>query len=342
MRILIVDDDAQARELLRFILEQEGYEVTAAQNGHEALALVRTGQFRLVVSDWEMPGMDGVELCRCIRQRGFTNYVYFILLTSRDDTGDVVEGLDAGADDFLVKPVEPRELCVRLRSARRLLSIESRNFTIFTLAKLADSRDPETGEHLQRMREYARLLATELAKLPKYQTEIDGDYIEMLYQTSPLHDIGKVAIPDRVLLKPGRLTDEEYEIMKTHASVGAETLAAATREYPDAKYLQMAYDLTRTHHERYDGKGYPAGLAGTAIPLCGRIVALADVYDALTSDRVYRKALSHEETRDMIVRDRGSHFDPDVVDAFMELEDEFQAVRRNYMDAHPPTEVEMV
>lgn len=336
MRILIVDDDAQALELLRFILEAEGYWVSTARNGQEALELVRSGRFRLVVSDWEMPGMNGVELCRNIRQRGFSSYVYFILLTSRDATGDVVEGLDAGADDFLVKPVEPSELCVRLRSARRLLSIESRNFTIFTLAKLADSRDPDTGEHLQRMREYARLLAAQLAKSPKYQEVIDGDYIEMLYLTSPLHDIGKVAIPDRILLKPGRLTKEEYEIMKTHASIGADTLAAATEEYPDAKYLEMAYDLTRTHHERFDGKGYPDGLAGTEIPLCGRIVALADVYDALTSDRVYRRSLSHEETRAMIVRDSGSHFDPDVVQAFLELESEFLAVRDQYVDAHPP------
>lgn len=342
MQILIVDDNAQALELLRFILEQDGYDVTTARNGHEALELVRSGCFRLVVSDWEMPGMNGVELCRNIRQRGFSSYIYFILLTSRDATGDIVEGLDAGADDFLVKPVEPSELCVRLRAARRLLSIESRDFTIFSLAKLADSRDPETGEHLQRMREYARLLATQLSKSEKYREDIDGDYIAMIYMTSPLHDIGKVAIPDSVLLKPGRLTEEEYDVMKTHASIGANTLAEAAAEYPDAKYLEMAFDLTRSHHERFDGKGYPAGLAGTDIPLCGRIVALADVYDAMTSDRVYRGAMSHEETRDMIVRDSGSHFDPDVVQAFLELESEFLAVREQYADAHPVTVLEAV
>lgn len=338
MQILIVDDDAQALELLAFILEQEGYQVTAAKNGDDALQLMRSGRFRLVVSDWEMPGMNGVELCRNIRQRGFSSYVYIILLTSRDAKRDIVEGLDAGADDFLVKPVEPSELCVRLRAARRLLSIESRDFTIFTLAKLADSRDQDTGEHLQRMREYARLLAAQMAKSPKYQEIIDGDYVEMLYLTSPLHDIGKVAIPDRVLLKPGALTDAEYEIMKTHAVIGADTLGAAAAEFPDAKYLQMACDLTRSHHERYDGGGYPSGLAGTDIPLCGRIVALADVYDALTSDRVYRPAFSHEETRAMIIRDSGSHFDPDVVKAFLELEDEFLTVRERYANAcHPET-----
>src|SRR5687767_14282058 len=149
MQILIVDDDSQTLDLLSFILGQEGYQVTAAKSGQEAMQLLRSGRFRLVVSDWEMPGMNGVELCRNVRQRGFSSYVYFILLTSRSESGDLVEGLDAGADDFLVKPVEPAELCVRLRAARRLLSIESKDFIIFTLAKLADSRDHDTGEHLR-------------------------------------------------------------------------------------------------------------------------------------------------------------------------------------------------
>jgi putative two-component system response regulator len=343
MRILIVDDDATALQLLQFILEQEGYDVTVARNGKEAMDFVRTGQFRLVISDWDMPEMNGVELCDNIRKRGFANYVYIILLTSRDRTADLVQGMDGGADDFLVKPVEPHELCVRLRAARRLLSIESRDFIIFALAKLADSRDPETGEHLERMRKYARLLAQQLGKSPEYRDVIDGDYIEMLYLTSPLHDIGKVAIPDRVLCKPGRLTPEEYEIMKTHAALGAQTLAEGAKNYPDAKYLQMAQDLTRTHHERYDGTGYPAGLAGEDIPLCGRIVALADFYDALTSDRVYRSALSHEETREMIVQASGSHFDPDIVEAFLQMEDDFKMIQSLYGDAKssPSPQLEM-
>lgn len=333
MRILVADDDRSALELVSSLLQLEGYDVTTARNGLEALEHLRTGKFRLVISDWEMPRMNGVELCRELRERDFSQYIYFILLTSRGSTRDIVEGMDAGADDFLVKPVEPSELSVRLRAARRLLAIEGHKFTLFSLAKLAESRDHDTGEHLERMREYAKILAQTMSQWPKYREIVDGEYIEMLYMTSPLHDIGKVAIPDHVLLKPGRLTADEYEVMKAHASIGADALAIAMDNHPEAKFLRMAHDLTRTHHERFDGSGYPSGVAGEDIPLCGRIVAVADVYDALTSDRVYRQALTHDEARQMITEESGTHFDPDVVQAFVESEDKFLAVRARYADS---------
>jgi putative two-component system response regulator len=330
MRVLIVDDDEIARDLLSEALTGAGYEVSAARDGREALEILRTGVFRLVISDWEMPEMNGLELCRRIRERHFSSYVYIILVTSRDGTDNVVEGLNAGADDFITKPFHPAELCVRVRSGVRLLSLESRNLTIFTLAKLAESRSPETGAHLERMREYCHVLAERLSHNKKYASDIDADYVHLIYLTSPLHDIGKVGIQDSVLLKGGPLTDKEFEIMKSHVRIGADTLAAAGRFQPDAEFLRMAHDIALTHHEWYDGSGYPQGLVGDEIPLCGRIVALADVYDALTAKRVYKNAFTHDVAKSVILEESGVHFDPDIVDAFLETEQEFIAIQKRF------------
>jgi putative two-component system response regulator len=182
------------------------------------------------------------------------------------------------------------------------------------------------------MREYCRILADRLGRNPKYRNEIDAEYVNLIYLTSPLHDIGKVGIPDCVLLKAGPLTDAEFEIMKSHVKIGADTLAAAGRLQPDAEFLRMAREIALTHHERYDGSGYPQGLVGLEIPLSGRIVALADVYDALTAKRVYKNALSHEVARSMIVEESGVHFDPDVVDAFIEAEADFIQIQSGFAD----------
>ncbi|HUG94225.1 MAG TPA: response regulator, partial [Planctomycetaceae bacterium] len=192
MRVLIVDDDDLALELLQHALTQAGYKVEAARNGVEALDLLRSGAFRLVISDWEMPEMSGLELCRRVRERRSGGYIYVILLTSHGQTQDVVEGLNAGADDFIVKPFHPAELCVRLRAGERILSLDTRDVTILALAKLAESRDAETGAHLERMREYCRVIASHLSHQDKFREEVDGEYVEALYRTSPLHDIGKV------------------------------------------------------------------------------------------------------------------------------------------------------
>ena len=333
MRVLVVDDDEITLELLKYTLEQSGYEVHCARDGREAVAMLRTGRFRLVISDWEMPELSGLELCRHVRSRHFGEYVYIILVTARHTTADIVEGLEAGADDFITKPFQPTELCVRVRVGERLLALETRNVTIFALAKLADSRDPETGAHLERIREYSRIIAQQLSEEGQYRNEVDGEYVDAIYLTSPLHDIGKVGIPDAVLRKPGPLSEREYEIMKRHTIIGAETLGAALRHYPEARILRMAHDIALTHHERYDGSGYPRGLAADQIPLCGRIVALADVYDALTTDRIYKPAYPHEIARSMIVEASGVHFDPDVVDAFLASEALFIAVQQNFAEA---------
>ncbi len=331
MRILVVDDDDIVTEILENVLAQFGHQVTSARSGREALELMRSGTYRLVVLDWEMEGMSGIELCRHIRQRYSCSYVYIIMLTVRRGTESTVEGLNAGADDFISKPFEPQELCVRIRAGERILSLDSRELTIFSLAKLAESRDQETGAHLERIREYCRVIAGHLSRQEKYSNQVDGDYVQLIYMTSPLHDIGKVGIPDRILLKPCALTREEFEIMKQHSTIGSKTLGAAVAVHPEAKFLCMARDIAHSHHERFDGSGYPDGLAGENIPLCGRIVGLADVYDALTTKRVYKKAFSHERARDIIIEDTGSHFDPDIVRAFLENENRFVKIREQYM-----------
>ena len=328
--ILVVDDDPIAAEALRYTLTTCGYEVTVAGDGIEALEHVRTGNYRIVISDVEMPKMNGIEFCREVRKRDACGYTYLILLTGRCDTDSVVVGLNAGADDYIAKPFHPSELQMRICAGERLLALESRDLMIFALAKLADRRDHETGGHLERIREYSRLLCLELAKYPEYCDEIDEVFIQLIYDTSPLHDIGKVGIPDRILLKPGRLTEEEFEIMTEHTQIGGETLQAVAEAYPKAAFLRMAYQITISHHERWDGSGYPNGLAGQEIPLCGRIVAMADVYDALTSKRVYKSAYPHDVAAKMIQEGSGSHFEPGIVKAFLALQDEFRGVKGRY------------
>jgi putative two-component system response regulator len=339
MRVLLVEDDYVTAELLAANLRDFGYEVTLAGDGQEAFTQIRSGRYRLVVSDWEMPGMTGAELCRQIRRRLSSGYIYVILATSYADVAHVVEGIEAGADDFLTKPIRPEELRVRLRAGERLLALEGRDVMIFALAKLAESRDPETGAHLERIREYCRILAEQLGRQPKYQAEVDGQYVQLLYLTSPLHDIGKVGIPDRVLLKPGRLDPEEFELMKSHTVLGGQTLEAAAQAHPEAQFLAMARDIALTHHERFDGRGYPRGLSGEEIPLCGRITALADVYDALTTKRVYKPRFSHETARSIILEGRGTHFDPDVVEAFRARESDFLAVSHQFNSPSLPVAI---
>jgi putative two-component system response regulator len=282
-----------------------------------------------------MPGISGPELCRQIRTSSCMNYVYVILLTARREIADTIEGMTAGADDFVVKPFQPTELILRVRAGERLLSLETRDLLIFALATLAESRDSDTGAHLERVRTYSRIIAQHLSRQPKFVGTINADFVRLIYLTSPLHDIGKVAMPDSVLLKPGPLSRDEFEAMKTHTTKGAATLEAALAEYPTAHYLRMARDIAASHHEWFDGTGYPDGLAGERIPLCGRIVALADVYDALTSRRIYKVAYPHEQARAIVIQDRGTHFDPDVVDAFLANEDKFIAAREALRDPEP-------
>ena len=339
MNVLIADDDPIALAMLQDALTDAGHEVTCASDGRQALDLLARTPCQILITDWEMPGLDGLALCQAVRRGhaghlGGGGYVYVILLTSHGSTAERVRGLSAGADDFMTKPFEPRELLARMQGAERLLSLETRDVAIFAMAKLAESRDVETGAHLERVMNYSRILAQQLPVMGHYVNDIDPEFVRLVYSTSPLHDIGKVGIPDGVLLKPGRLDDREFEIMKTHASIGAQTLDAALRQFPGAKFLRIARDIAASHHERWDGTGYPAGLKAQEIPLCARIVALADVYDALTSKRVYKNAFAHEVAKSIIAKDAGAHFDPAVVEAFLAAEQAFIDVRERYQSAH--------
>ncbi len=333
MRILIADDDDIALVLLEDVLGEAGHEVLTASNGAEALECIRSRDCRLVIADWEMPGLTGLDLCRAVRAADWLgSYVYMILLTGHDSRESKLAGLSAGADDFITKPFDPAELLVRVRAGERIVGLETRDVAIFAMAKLAESRDPETGLHLERVQRYARTLATDLKGRPPYADQIDEEFVRLVYATAPLHDIGKVGIPDAVLLKAGKLTDREFEIMKAHTVIGTQTLAAALARYPEAKFLRMARDIAAGHHEWWNGSGYPAGLEGSAIPLCARIVAVADVYDALTSKRVYKQAFGHDIAKPIILKESGTHFDPAVVDSFVRCEDRFVGIHKQLAD----------
>ena len=289
---------------------------------------------RIVISDVDMPEMNGVELCRAIRNRQSMQYTYLILLTCHAEIESVLQGLDAGADDYLSKPFRHEELRLRLEAGRRLLTLEGRDMMIFSLAKLAESRDTDTGTHLERIREYSKLLATELMNSPKFENVVDAQFVELIYLTSPLHDVGKVGIPDQILQKPGKLTADEFEVMKRHTLIGGETLSASAKAHPEASFLKMALDIALKHHERWDGTGYPFQLKGEDIPLSARIVAVADVYDALTTKRVYKPAFTHEVAAEIIYKSSGTHFDPDLVEAFSKVEEQMRAIRMELDDAN--------
>ena len=331
-KILIADDNEMDLCLLENMLIQHNYETIKATNGQEALEMLNNDdECQIVITDWDMPEMNGPELCRKIR-KNISNYVYIIILTASGSRGSVVEGLAAGADDYIVKPFNPAELAVRLLAGRRVVNLESHELLIYAMAKLAESRDPETGFHLERVRNYCRALALNLYENNKYADVVDPDFIRLIYSSSPMHDIGKVGIPDSILQKPGRLTPEEFEFMKKHTNIGGDTIEAVLKEFPHARYLRVAYDIAMSHHEKWDGSGYPRGLCGEDIPVSARVMAVADVYDALTSKRVYKDAFSHEKTCEIILNDSGTHFDPVIIDSFLEVAEEFRDIRSSYDD----------
>ncbi len=338
MNILVAEDDKLTRTRLARFLEKWGHEVTAVENGREALELFRERPVDLVISDWMMPAMDGPELVRHVRSSSGP-FVYVILLTSRGDKNDIVSGLfDIGVDDYVVKPFDPDELRARISVGERTVRLERRlrdygrgleqvvreqtrviretqEETIVKLLTALETRDHETGGHVRRIALYGERLAEAAG-----WTAAQRDDLRL---AAPMHDIGKIGVPDQILLKPGRLTDDEFEVIKTHTTIGG-------RIFSDAAYpmLQMAHDIALFHHERWDGGGYPSGLRNGKIPESARIVALADVYDALGTDRVYRKALPQSEVLALMAEGRGSHFDPYLYDRFMELLPDMRTVLR--------------
>ncbi len=333
MRVLVLEDDKVSLTLIRNALAGVGHEVVCTDSAQEALDIIRKGLAHLLVADWEIQSsLSALSLCQTVRREEVWGYVYIILITSLNDAQERVRGLTAGADDFISKPYDPEELIARVHSGERVLSTDTRNLAIFAMAKLAESRDPETGMHLERVQTYSRLLSQEMASHPKFQDQITANFIRWMYLTSPLHDIGKVAIPDYVLLKPGRLTDREFALMKTHTTLGANTIDLALRKFPQAEFLRIAREIIATHHERMDGAGYPAQMRGHEIPLSGRIVAVADVYDALTSRRLYKDAFSHEIARSMIEAGSGTQFDPEIVATFLRIQDVILEVKERFAE----------
>lgn len=341
MELLVVDDEPFERALVARVLGDAGFKVHEASSCDQAWnTLIEFPQIRLLVCDWVMPGMSGIELIRRIRSDSDRPSTFILICTGNTDPAHLTAAYQAGADDYVSKPWHKAELVARVRSGQRRIALDTREALIFSLAALAESRDPDTGEHLDRVRRYCRVLATALAAETEYADEIDGPLVHLIEQTSVLHDIGKVGIPDAILCKPSRLTSAEFNVMKTHTRIGAHTLDAALRVASGAPFLSIAHQIALYHHERWDGSGYPLGLAGHHIPLPARILAVADVYDALTSRRVYKKNSTHEEAVAEIADASGAHFDPLIVAAFLRHEQEFDDIRRTYLDPEvPPRDV---
>ncbi len=328
--ILLIDDDPAQRLLLQMCLQQNEYKVTEAENGLSGLKqLEKDPDINLIITDLDMPVMDGFNLIKKIRENELS-YKYIIVLTSMEDNSSLVRALSLGADDYIAKPVRPDELRLRVEGGIRLLRLEVQEDVIMSLAKLAEYRSDETGFHLERVQHYTRLLARDLA-LNHPSLGINAQVAEEYARVSPLHDVGKVAIPDSVLHKPGKLTSEEFEIMKTHSKIGGQLLKDLY-DKSGSHYLKTAYETAMYHHERYDGTGYPEGLKGDEIPLPARIIAVADMYDAMTSKRCYKDAFSHEKARSIILSEKGDHLEPRVVDSFVQQEDLWLAIRDRFKD----------
>ena len=306
--ILVVDDIPTNLSLCKKILSQAGYRVCFAQSGHEALERARAEQPDLILLDVMMPGMDGYQVCRLLKNDEQTHHIPVIFLTAREDENDETEGFSAGAVDYILKPISAPRLLARVRNQLSLVRMEllerTQRLIVEKLGRAAEYKDNETGFHVIRMSHYCRILALALG-LPQCQADL-------LFHAAPMHDVGKIGTPDYILLKQDKLSAEEWEIMKQHPAIGADIIG----EHP-IPLLQSAREIALTHHEKWDGSGYPRGLKGTEIPLFGRIVAIADVFDALASRRPYKAGWSLDDTCQKLRDDAGSHFDPELVEIFL-------------------------
>ena len=353
--ILVVDDTPANLSLLGQMLKSE-YRVKLANNGQRALDLAFAAPPDLILCDVMMPGMNGFEVCRRLKENPATGRVPVIFVTAAMDIEDEQVGFEVGAVDYIHKPVTPPIVLARIRThlqikqwrdfmedqsawlqqevARQVDQVlQLQAASIHVMVSLAEFRDEETGNHIRRTQEYVRRLGAWLLRRGVYSKELSSTAVDQIAQAAPLHDIGKIAIPDHILLKPGRLTPEEFAIMKTHATRGYEILEQARKSMGHNNPLLIyASQITRHHHERWNGSGYPDGLAGNDIPLSARLMAVADVYDAARSSRPYKKPFTHAESAALITEGRGNHFDPSVVDAFVELEGEFADIAARLAD----------
>jgi putative two-component system response regulator len=330
MNVLVVDPSEHPSNEWVAALNRAGYQVVTVRATDEALANLASRTSRLVVVHGTAEDADGPERCRAIREQWPQGSVYIVLAAPLEYSDEDAIALASIADDFIHTPCAPSELVARVRVGERVLGLEARDAAIFAMASLAESRDPETGAHLERTRAYCRALAEDMRQHSRYAASMGPDFVTLIHMASPLHDIGKFGLPDSVVLKPGALNGAELEIMRTHAEIGRRTLDAVLQTFPGVRHLEMARDNAATHHERWDGTGYPNRLSGEQIPLCGRIMALADVYDALTTRRSYKDAFSHELACEMILAETGQHFDPEVVAAFVRCEQDFVEIKARF------------
>jgi len=356
--VLIVDDTAENLTLMHSLLTDH-YRTRIANNGERALKAAATEPIPdLVLLDIMMPGMDGYEVCRRLKADPVTRLIPVIFLTAKTEVEDEQAGFDVGAVDYITKPISPPIVMARVKTQLELKAaadflrdkntyLESevqrrtrevqviQDVTIMAMGSLAETRDNETGKHIRRTQNYVRALARQLQPDPKFAPDLSDAYIELLYKSAPLHDIGKVGIPDAILLKPGKLTPEEFEIMKTHTTLGRDAILAA-EELIDApsSFLRVAREIAHYHQEKWDGSGYPDRLVGEAIPLSARLMAVADVYDALVSRRVYKQPIPHDQALEIMREGRGKHFDPLLLDAFLVIEREFQEIAERFVDTN--------
>lgn len=328
--VLVIEDEATQNRILTSQLVKEGYKVISAKNGREGIFLWEENpDIRIVITDISMPVMDGYAVVEYIRENE-THYTYVLVLTGLEGHDSLEKALALGADDYVSKPIYKQELLLRLQGAARLLRLEGQEALVFAMAELAAYRSGETGLHLVRVKEYAQLLADDL-RVNEPGLGITRTLVHDIAMVSPLHDIGKVGIPDNILHKPGRLTDSEFEVMETHTLMGGKVLQELY-EKNYSSFLLLAHEVAIGHHEKWDGSGYPHGLKENEIPLSARIVALADVFDALTSKRCYKDAFSFDRARSIIISEDGSHFDPMMVESCLRLEKKMLEVQERFKD----------
>jgi len=354
--VLVVDDTPDNLSLMGGLL-RDHYHVKVANQGEKALKIAQGEQPPdLILLDIMMPGMDGYEVCRRLKANLHTRDIPVIFLTARADMEDERQGLALGAVDYITKPISPPILLARVAThlalkasadflrdksaylerevALRTLEVQAiQDVTIMAMTSLAETRDNETGNHIRRTQLYVKALAEHLRDHPRFAHVLTDRMIDLLYKSAPLHDIGKIGIPDAILLKPGKLTVQEFEVMKTHTTLGRNAIEEAERRLGmRVAFLSVSKEIAYSHQEKWDGSGYPEGLKGDAIPVSARLMAVADVYDALISKRVYKPAFPHEQACATIVKGRGTHFDPDMVDAFVEIAQDFLRISQRYPD----------
>lgn len=347
IRIMVVDDTPANLRLLDNVLRERGYQVFAFRSGDLALTAARRSPPDLILLDINMPEMNGYEVCERLKADPALSDVPVIFISAMNETMDKVRAFGIGGVDYINKPFQVEEVEARVRTHLKLrrLQVElaehnqrlqelvneqvreisnAQMAIIFAMAKMTETRDDETGKHSERVRRYCVILARGLE--PFYPNIITQEFIDLIFHASPLHDIGKVSTPDSILQKPGKLTVREFEEMQKHTIIGAQTLEAVKGQYPNNTFINMGIAIARWHHEHWDGSGYPDGLVGEEIPLCARIMSIADVYDALRSWRCYKPAYNHDLSCEMILKENGAHFDPTIINVFTQLESQFNQI----------------